>query len=64
MEEFPHGTHIKVEGKLVIRPHFISKTFMKIKTVEAFLVISADVKEKLEEKKKKVKGHPNPQLNF
>lgn len=64
MEEIPQGTHIKAEGKLVIRPHFISKAFMEIKTVEAFLVISADIKEKLKVKKKKIKGHPNSQLNL
>lgn len=64
VEEVPQATHIKVEGKLVIRPHFISKAFMKIKTIEAFLVIGADVKEKLKVKKKKIKEHPNSQLNF
>lgn len=36
---------------------------MKIKTVEAFLVIGADVKEKLEEKKKKTKA-PKSSASF
>lgn len=54
VEQFSHGTHIEAERKLVIRPSVTSKTLMKIKTVEAFLVISADVKEKLKMKKKKV----------
>lgn len=54
MEQFSYGTHIEAERKLVIRPNVTSKTLMKIKTVEAFLVISADVKEKLKMKKKKV----------
>ena len=60
----PCGTHIKAEWKLVIRLYFRSKAFVEIKTVEAFLVIGADVKGKLKVKKKKIKGHPNSQLDF
>lgn len=63
MEHLPYGTHIKAEGKLVARPHFVPRAFMEIKTVEAFLVIGADVKEKLKVKKTKIEEYPNPQLN-
>lgn len=54
MEHLLDSTHIKAEGKLVARQHFIPRAFMEIKTVEAFLVISADVKEKLKVKKTKI----------
>lgn len=47
------STHIEAEGELVTGPHFIPRAFVKIKAVEAFLVIGADVKEELRVKRTK-----------
>jgi hypothetical protein len=49
------GTHIKAERKLVTS--VTAWALMEIETIKPFLVTSADVKEKLKVKKKKLEGN-------